>query len=290
MYKVIRRRKIPELALLTLMSTLAWAQTTPAPVVTVDQPDAQRTKDQLSSLLDHYPPALKGVLALDPSLLTNQPYLAPYPALTGFLNTHPEVARNPSFYIGQFYDRRGFGQDRASAAIEIWRQVLDGTAAFLAFGMAIGLITWLIRTIIDYRRWNRLASVQAEFHTRILDRFTANDELIAYIQSHAGKRFLESTPIALDAGTRSMAAPLGRILWSVQAGLVLAAAGIGLQLVIGSFSDEAALPLKVMGALGIALGIGFVVSATISFMISSKLGLIEPRPQRPEPRLEPPTP
>src|SRR5580658_80295 len=105
MNKVIRRRRIPQLALLALLSTLAWAQTAPAPVVTVDQPDAQRTKEQLSSLLDHYPPALKGVLALDPSLLANQPYLAPYPALTGFLNTHPEVARNPSFYVGQFYDR-----------------------------------------------------------------------------------------------------------------------------------------------------------------------------------------
>ena len=40
-------------------------------------------------------------LGLDPSLLSNQSYLAPYPALLSFLSAHPEVARNPSFYIGE---------------------------------------------------------------------------------------------------------------------------------------------------------------------------------------------
>ena len=66
----------------------------------VEQPDAQRTREELSALLERYPPTLRGVLALDPSLLGNQPYLAPYPALVSFLNAHPEIARNPSFYIG----------------------------------------------------------------------------------------------------------------------------------------------------------------------------------------------
>jgi hypothetical protein len=221
--------------------------------------------------MERYPPSLKGVLSLDASLLTNQTYLAPYPALASFLTAHPEVARNPSFYVGEFADRRG-----TMGVSEVWRSVLDATGAFLGFGMAIGLVVWLIRTIIDYRRWNRLEKVQADVHTKILDRFTANDELLAYIQSPAGSKFLQSSPITLDAGPRSVGAPLGRILWSVQAGLVLAAAGTGLYLITGRLSAEASQPLQVIGVLGIALGIGFVFSAIISFMISRKLGLIEP--------------
>src|ERR1035437_9851103 len=51
------------------------------PVVTVEQPDAQRTREELSRLLEHYPPTLRNVFATDPSLLSNQAYLAPYPAL-----------------------------------------------------------------------------------------------------------------------------------------------------------------------------------------------------------------
>jgi hypothetical protein len=72
-----------------------------------------------------------------------------------------------------------------------------------------------------------------------------------------------------------MGAPLGRILWSGQAGLVLAALGIGLQMVAERVSGEVGEPLRVLGVLGISLGLGFVISAIISFVISRRLGLIE---------------
>jgi hypothetical protein len=250
----------------------------PSAAISFDQPDAERTRNELSRLLDHYPPALRNVLSLDPGLLENQAYLAPYPALLAYLNAHAEIARNPSFYIGTGFDRRS-----GSPQEEIWKAVLSGIAVFCGFGMAIGLIAWLIRTLIDYRRWSRLAKVQTDVHTKLLDRFTANEDLLAYIQSPAGSKFLQSSPITLDAGPRSVGAPLGRILWSVQAGLVLIALGIGLSLVSGRAPSDAAQPIQAVGVIGIALGFGFVISAIISFVISQRLGLIEPRAGRPEP-------
>ena len=246
----------------------------PSSALSVDQPDAQRTREELSRLLEHYPPTLRGALALDPSLFGNQAFLAPYPALVPFLEAHPEVTRNPSFYVGE-PDRR-FTQDHAAQVIEMWREVLDGVGVFAGFGMGIGLLVWLIRTLVDYRRWSRLAKVQTDVHTKLLDLFTANDDLLAYIQSPAGSRFLQSSPIMLDAGPRTVGAPLGRILWSVQGGVVLMAGGIGLQVVSGRVADAASQPLHALGVLGIALGLGFVISAIISFVISQRLGLIEP--------------
>jgi hypothetical protein len=274
-----------------LLPSSGWAQTPPrgATVVTVEQPDSQRTKEELSQLLQHYPPSLRRVLALDPALLDNQAYLGPYPALVSFLNAHPEIARNPSYFIPensglrfpQDYDARV--QDHDARVMDVWRQALDGLAAFGGFGMAIALLVWLIRTLVDYRRWNRLAKVQTDVHTKILDRFTANDDVIAYIQSPAGSKFLQSSPILLDAAPRSVGAPLSRILWSVQGGVVLIAGGIGLYVVSARLSDDASQPLHALGVLGIALGVGFVVSAIISFVISQRLGLIEPAPSlRPE--------
>ena len=269
-----------------------WAQgpksaaAPPPSIVTVEQPDAQRTKEELSQLLEHYPPALRGVLALDPSLLDNPSYLAPYPALVSFLNAHPGVARNPGFYVGEASGPRS-NQDHASQVMDMWRDMLDGLGVFAGFGLAIGLITWLIRTIIDYRRWIRLAKVQTDVHTKILDRFTANDDLLAYIQSPAGSKFLESSQIKLDAGPRSVGAPLGRILWSVQGGVVLIAGGIGLQVVSARVADDASQPLHALGVLAIALGLGFVISAIISFVISQRLGLIEKIPPAAS-RVEPP--
>jgi len=284
-----RTRRVLRVAMLALCAAAlppspCWAQTPKsAPptaqaqsILTVEQPDAQRAKDELSALLDRYPPSLRGVLALDPSLLGNQSYLAPYPALVSFLNNHPEVARNPAFYVGEGTLPRSH-EDPASRILDMWRDVLNGLGIFAGFGLAVGLLVWLIRTLVDYRRWSRLAKVQTDAHTKLLDRFTANEELLAYIQSPAGAKFLESSPISLDAAPRSVGAPLGRILWSVQGGVVLIAGGIGLHIVGGRVSDApASQSLHALGIIGIALGVGFVISAIISYVISQRLGLIEP--------------
>jgi hypothetical protein len=264
----------------------SWAQGPKSTtVVTVEQPDAQRVKEELSNLLNHYPPSLRNVLALDPALLGNQSYLAPYPALVSFLSAHPDVERNPSFYVGEGSFPRP-PPDHAAQVVDLWRDLLNGLGLVVGFGMGIGLLVWLIRTLVDYRRWNRLAKVQTEVHTKLLDRFTTNNDLSAYIQSPAGSKFLQSSPIMLDAAPKSVGAPLGRILWSVQGGIVLMAAGIGLQVVSARVADDAAQPLHALGVLGIALGLGFLVSAIISFVISQRLGLIEP----PAPALRTQTP
>jgi len=162
--------------------------------------------------------------------------------------------------------------------------VLGGLAVFTGFGMAIGVLVWLTRTLVDYKRWSRLARVQTDVHTKLLDRFTANEDLLSYIKSPAGAKFLESSPIMLDAALRSVGAPLGRILWSVQGGVVLLAAGIGLQFVSTGLAGDASEALRALGVLSIALGLGFVISAIISFAISKRLGLIEP--SSPAPRAE----
>src|SRR5579871_5123452 len=144
-----------------------------------DQPDAQRTKEELSELLQHYPPALRSVLALDPKLMENEAYLAPYPALAAFLQKHPEVEHNAVFYVGEPPHSHADGVP----AVDLWREAMNNLVAFAGFGLAAGVLFWLIRTTLDYRRWTRLSKIQTEVHSKLLDRFTASDDLLAYIQS-----------------------------------------------------------------------------------------------------------
>ena len=283
---VAKMRMVMYRAILTgsccFLTAAGWAQPVKPPAATpplvVEQPDANRTREELSRLLEHYPPNIRTVLALDPSLLGNQAFLEPYPALTSFLSTHPDVPRSPEYYVAGDLRRLNMfrPQDTSTVSERVWSRVFDGVSIFCGLGLAVGLLTWLIRTTIDYRRWNRLTKIQTDVHTKILDRFTGSEELLAYIKSPAGGKFLESTPIALDAGPRNINAPLGRILWSVQAGLVLAAGGAGLETVSGRITDEAGQPITVIGILAIALGVGFLASAIVSWVISNRLGLIEP--------------
>ena len=99
----------------------------------------------------------------------------------------------------------------------MWRSIGGDIAGFSVFLVITFVLIWAIKTLIEQRRWSRLSSIQTEVHSKLLDRFTSNEELLAYIQTPAGKRFFESAPIPLEAGPRPMSAPVGRIFWTVSA-------------------------------------------------------------------------
>jgi hypothetical protein len=218
------------------------------------------------------------VLQRDPSLLTRADYLSPYPLLWAFLQKHPEISRNPSFFFGNFeyYDPRP--QDRS---LEMFQIILAGTGVVMGISAFLGVFVWVVRTIIDHRRWLRLSRVQAEVHTKLLDRLTTNEDLLSYIQSPAGRRFLESAPITMEQEPRTTTAPISRIIWSMQAGLVLAALGSGFWFVQQNVSAEAAEGFFIIGVLALALGVGFTASAVMAYVVSTRLGLVQ-RPKNTE--------
>jgi hypothetical protein len=73
-------------------------------------------------------------------------------------------------------------------------------------------------------------------------------------------------------------APIARILWSVQAGIVIVAGALGTLFISGRVIEEVAQPLFAMATIGISLGIGFVVSSAVAYVVSKNMGLIESAP------------
>jgi hypothetical protein len=244
-----------------------------------DEQNADQTRDRLLELLQNYPPTVGRVLKLDPSLLSNPNYLSPYPALAAFLAQHPEVAHNPDYFLERVrIDRASFDDPRWRARQEFYN-MMGSVAAFFAFLVVTGVVVWIIRLIVLQRRWNRMSKVQFDTHAKLLDRFTSNEDLLAYVQTPAGRRFLEATPLPIQDQPRAIGAPLSRILWSVQAGVVLAAGGLGLLYVSSRFTEEPAEFFMVVGVITIALGVGFMMSAVAAYVLSRRLGLMEsPQP------------
>ena len=257
-------------------------QAPPIPAPSIDMRDARETREVFQQLLRQYPPAVGEVLRLDPSLATNQSFLSTYPNLAAFLSAHPEIVRNPTFFVGPqpyYRDERSTPEMRS---YELFGAVLAGTAAFAIALIVISVLCWVLRTVIDHRRWLRVSKVQAEVHSKLLDRFTSNQDLLAYVQTSAGRHFLESSPISLDSGPRSISAPIGRILFSVQVGLVASMAGVGLNLVSRQVTiQEFAQALFVIGVVLISIGIGFVLSGLIAYVLSKRLGLLSQPPIAP---------
>ncbi|MBM3752076.1 MAG: hypothetical protein FJW21_13015 [Acidimicrobiia bacterium] len=258
------------------------AQSQPAAVQNaVAARNAEQVQEEFRSVLRQYPPALGRVLLLDPTLLSSQTYLEPYPALRQFLSTHPEVARDPVYFLGHlsqsaWAEERQPGDALRRDALNAWRNTFSDLFAFAGFVLFAFTLSWIIKYIVDHRRWLRTTRTQSEVHAKLLERMTSSEDLRAYMDSEAGQRFLQASPLALEsANQQSVGAPFSRILWSAQVGVVMVALGVGFLFVKRGLEPEVQQLVGSWGTLAIALGVGFAISAAASYVISSKLGLLD---------------
>ena len=252
----------------------AEAQATGQSGAQVDPQEMETTRLTFNQVLDRYP-RLNSVISRDPSLLDNQEYITTNaPGLCEFLQKHPEIARDPEFYMAGRLRREGYNE-REMPPDPVSMRIMGDLWPFMVFVIVVGALLWILRVILENRRWGRLAKVQAEAHSKLLERFGSSQELLAYMATEPGKRFLESAPIPVELEQQSrFSAPLGRILWSAQLGLILALGGAGLLYIRGSVRD-ADEPLLVFGTLGLTFGIGFILSSIVSYGLSRHLGLLD---------------
>jgi hypothetical protein len=251
--------------------------------------DLSETQEQLFKLL-RISPTLTEVVQRDPSLLSNQEYVSrTNPELAQFLQTHPEVARNPDFYLFSGLKGEG-GRPRQALERKVWpelshsraeepaiNQFMREVVPFLIFLCILGALLWLIHVFLENRRWGRIFKLQTEAHGKLIDRFGNNQELLVYMGTEAGRRFLEAAPIPVDLerGQRVPSA-VARILTPLQIGIVLTLLGIGLLALRGSLAEIAA-PLLVVGVVILMPGIGFIISAGITWVLAGRLGLMPDR-------------
>ncbi|MCA1732558.1 MAG: hypothetical protein LC732_03040 [Acidobacteria bacterium] len=246
----------------------------PVQVTTAGSPSETASESQVledfQRLLRAHPRELSTIIRLDPSLLANAQFLARYPELEALVAQYPQLGRNPRLYVDRASLYGGFDTRRQPSAAETIAEMASITVTVLIIAMAV---IWLIRTIIEQRRWSRLAKVQSEAHGKLLDRLTQNEDLLRYIESPAGSRFLESAPIQVSTGSSlPRFAPASSMLWSLQVGIIVAAGSLGILLVSG-FLAEGAREMLAMGVIGLCIGLGFAASGIVASIVSKRLGL-----------------
>jgi hypothetical protein len=259
-------------------------------IITSNQSDTD-IQQQLLKLL-RLSPTLTMVVSRDPSLLSDQEYVTRNsPELAQFLQLHPEVARNPSFYLfSNLPHARG---ERSDQALErkIWPdmtarpddnfardRLAESVGPTLAFAAFLGTLIWLIRILLENRRWGRIFRLQTEVHTKLIDRFGNNQELLTYMDTEAGKRFLEAAPIPVEFdNSRRFPGAVAKVLMPLQIGVVLTLLGIGLLILRHSLSDVAE-PLLVFGVVVLMPGLGFIISAGFTWFLAGRLGLMPEAP------------
>lgn len=267
----------------------------PAPVATVPsapptERDIAATQAQLVKLL-RLSPTLTSVVACDPSLLTDQEYVQRNnPQLADFLTTHPEVVRNPQFYLFTHFDHEGGGPDEALERVvysDIFRNqpppsqfanFLNDLPPLLAFLGFLVAFFWILRMFIENRRWSRVFALQSEVHNKLIEKFNSTQELASYMGTDAGRRFLEAAPIPVTlSAEQRMPNAVARVLTPLQIGVVLVLLGAGL-ITLRHAGPQMDIPMRVLGTIILMPGAGFIISAGITWLLASRLGLMPPQP------------
>jgi len=277
------------LAATLAVACAAAAQTTPAPK---PNPQAESeanfpaTQEQLLKLL-RLSPTLTEVVARDPSLLSNQEYVARNnPELGQFLLNHPEVARNPSFYLFTHLPP-GHGSNEEALEQKIWpdtsRQererplieyLINDVGPFVILVTLLSVLIWVIRTLLENRRWSRIFKLQTDVHGKLIDRFASSQELLGYMGTEAGNRFLQAAPIPVDfEAQQRMPNAVARVLMPLQIGIVLTLTGLGFMLLSGRIYEHKT-ELLIFGVLTLMPGLGFIISAGMTWVLAQRLGLM----------------
>ena len=126
--------------------------------------------------------------------------------------------------------------------------------------------------MLENNKWNKLSRMQNELYSKLLDKCSTNEELLASFRTSAGKPFFD---LAIEPRTAS---PLTSVFLPLQFGIVLTVAGGGFQGFLYSNARDSRLFLG-LGTLVFALGIGLIISAVVSYLLARHLGLL-PRPAK----------
>jgi hypothetical protein len=138
-------------------------------------------------------------------------------------------------------------------------------APLLAALGSFAMFSWIAWVVVEGRRRRERLKLMTEFHNRLLDKIGSAREFGEFLQTEGGNRFLDSLSVERSR-------PTERILRSIQTGVVLSLLGLTLLLLRWWTGGEA---FTVIGALGLAIGVSFLVSSLVSYRLSKTWGLIQ---------------
>jgi hypothetical protein len=140
---------------------------------------------------------------------------------------------------------------------------------------AMTALYFIIAAGLKGRKAGILIRARAELQTKVLDRLGSGREVIEFSQSEGGKQFIEALSVESLEGNPSKGSPTERILGSIQKGIILTLLGLGFLALAWKYHREGPGDLfTVIGVVGLSLGVGFLLSAGVSFRLSRSMGLL----------------
>jgi hypothetical protein len=130
---------------------------------------------------------------------------------------------------------------------------------------------WVIRSIITSMKQRANTRTRAELYNKLFDKFGSAPELVEFLRSDAGLRFIEE-----QAAEPSQ--PLMKIMSSIRLGVSLGLVGGGILVVANlwdrTFGEDIYNMIALVGTVALTAGVGFIIAAAISYKLCKSWGLI----------------
>jgi hypothetical protein len=150
-----------------------------------------------------------------------------------------------------------------------------------AFAVTIVLVSFMtglyfiVAAGFSGRKAGALIRARADLQTKLLDRLGSGREVVEFCQTEGGKRFIEGLSMGTVDSLASKGSPPERILGSIQKGIILTLLGLGFLSLAWKYQrDDPGDVFMVIGVVGLSLGIGFLLSASVSYRLSRSMGLL----------------
>jgi hypothetical protein len=150
-----------------------------------------------------------------------------------------------------------------------------------AFAVTIVLVSFMtglyfiVAAGFSGRKAGALIRARADLQTKLLDRLGSGREVVEFCQTEGGKQFIEALSMGTVDSPASKGSPTERILGSIQKGIILTLLGLGfLSLAWKYHRDDPGDVFMVIGVVGLSLGVGFLLSAGVSYRLSRSMGLL----------------
>ena len=129
----------------------------------------------------------------------------------------------------------------------------------IAFFALVVLIAW-----IAYLARKHNTHERAELRKHLLDKFNSGQDLTQFLATPQGQNFLRELEIRKGSSAKD------RILRAIVTGIVLSLLGLGFLALLRYEHD-----LIFAGVIFLAIGIGFLIAAGVSYWLSKKWGIFE---------------
>lgn len=143
----------------------------------------------------------------------------------------------------------------------------------VVFGTVGVVLVTLTRSLLDHIQRTKSERLQADIYNKMIDKFGSSQDLLSYLSTEAGQNVLKSVPVERPAA-------YSRVLNSVQFGIISSVLGTGILVLRTAITDrEGQDALLVIGSIILTIGIGLLLAAGASYMLSKSFGLFNGRPE-----------